>query len=192
MKGALATRTRPCAKPRRSRSHGRSQDRTAPPRLSRNPIAESTAFNIATRRPENNFFGWPHHKHVTLATLSGLPHAEQTFTCRMEGVLSWRLEAQRAIRPNVAVKTGGLHASGPEGSTTAGADAIVRRERGFLQRLLIAENRRFDARRGRGKPIIQPHFHAISCVPRLASRRFGRRGFSCACGRRRARGRNGG
>jgi hypothetical protein len=55
------------------------------PRLSRNPIPESTALNIATRRPENNFFGWPHHKHVTLATLSGLPHAEQTFTCRIEG-----------------------------------------------------------------------------------------------------------
>jgi hypothetical protein len=55
------------------------------PRLSRNPIPESTAFNIATRRPENNFFGWPHHKHVTLATLSGLPQAEQTFTCRIEG-----------------------------------------------------------------------------------------------------------
>jgi hypothetical protein len=53
--------------------------------MSRNPIPESTAFNIATRRPENNFFGCPHHKHVTLATLSGLPHAEQTFTCRIEG-----------------------------------------------------------------------------------------------------------
>jgi hypothetical protein len=55
------------------------------PRLTRNPMLESTAFNIATRRPENNFLGCPHHKHVTLATLSGLPHAEQTFTCRIEG-----------------------------------------------------------------------------------------------------------
>jgi len=82
--------------------------------LSRNPIPESTAFNIATRRPENNFFGCPHHKHVTLATLSGLPHAEQTFTCRIEGVLSWRLEVERAIGRNVAVKTGGLPALEPE------------------------------------------------------------------------------
>src|SRR6202021_780648 len=56
------------------------------PRLTRNPIPESTpAFNAAARRPENNFFGCPHHKHVTLATLCGLPHAEQTFTCRIEG-----------------------------------------------------------------------------------------------------------
>jgi hypothetical protein len=61
-------------------------DETVRPRLNRNPIPESTAFNIATRRPENNFFGCPHHKQVTLATLSGLPHAEQTFTCRIEVV----------------------------------------------------------------------------------------------------------
>jgi hypothetical protein len=55
------------------------------PRLTRNAIPESTALNIAARRPENNFFGCPHHKQVTLATLSGLPHAEQTFTCRIKG-----------------------------------------------------------------------------------------------------------
>jgi hypothetical protein len=61
-------------------------DETVRPRLNRNPMPESTAFNIATRRPENNFFGCPHHKQVTLATLSGLPHAEQTFTCRIEVV----------------------------------------------------------------------------------------------------------
>jgi len=107
--------------------------------LSRNPIPESTAFNIATRRPENNFFGCPHHKHVTLATLSGLPHAEQTFTCRIEGVLSWRLEVERAIGRNVAVKTGGLPALEPEGPPQRKPTRWVRRERGFLQRLLVAE-----------------------------------------------------
>ena len=46
---------------------------------------ESTAaFNVATRENENNFFGSPHHKHVALATVTGLPHTEQTFTCFME------------------------------------------------------------------------------------------------------------
>jgi hypothetical protein len=64
--------------------------------LDRNPTIESTpAFNVAIRRPENNFFRCPHHKHDTLATLSGLPHAEQTFTCRMEVFF---LEKCRAAR----------------------------------------------------------------------------------------------
>jgi hypothetical protein len=80
--GALATRSRPYA--RRSARVDQAQDETVRPRLARKPIPESTAFNIAARRPENNFFGCPHHKHVTLATLCGLPHAEQTFTCRIE------------------------------------------------------------------------------------------------------------
>ena len=39
-----------------------------------------TAFNGAKRRPENNLFGCPHHKHLTLATVVGLPQAEQTLT----------------------------------------------------------------------------------------------------------------
>ena len=61
------------------------QDRRAWPRFIRNPITESAAaFNAATRRPENSFFGCPHHKHDALATVTGLPHAEQTFTCRIE------------------------------------------------------------------------------------------------------------
>jgi hypothetical protein len=107
--------------------------------LNRNPIPESTALNIAARRPENNFFGFPHHKHVTLATLCGLPHAEQTFTCRMEGFFLWRLEVERAIGPNVAVKNGGLHPSEPEGPPQQEPTRWVRRERGFLQRLLVVE-----------------------------------------------------
>jgi hypothetical protein len=85
------------------------------PRLTRNPMLESTAFNIATKRPENNFFGCPHHKHVTLATLCGLPHAEQTFTCRIEGFFPGSSKLKRAIGPNVAVKAGGLNPSEPEG-----------------------------------------------------------------------------
>ena len=61
--------------------------RKARPRLARNPIMESNAaFNVATRWPENNLFGCPHHKHLTLATVVGLPQAEQTLACRMEGV----------------------------------------------------------------------------------------------------------
>jgi hypothetical protein len=84
-KRALATLTRPRAIRRRSARVDQVHDQTARPRLSRNPIPESTAFNIAARRPENNFFGCPHHKQVTLATLCGLPHAEQSFTCRIEG-----------------------------------------------------------------------------------------------------------
>jgi hypothetical protein len=62
-----------------------SQGRRVRPRLTRNPIIETTAaFNVATRGTENNFLGCPHHRHDTLATVVGLPHAEQTFTCRME------------------------------------------------------------------------------------------------------------
>ena len=61
--------------------------RKARPRLDSNPIMESNAaFNVATRRPENNLFGCPHHKHLTLATVVGLPQVEQTLACRMEGV----------------------------------------------------------------------------------------------------------
>jgi hypothetical protein len=62
-----------------------SYDRTAPLRLIRNPIMKShAAFNVATSRPESNVFGCPHHKHDALATLVGLPHAEQTFARRIE------------------------------------------------------------------------------------------------------------
>jgi hypothetical protein len=42
------------------------------------------AFNVATRPKDNNFFGCPHHRHVALATVAGLPHAEQTFARRIE------------------------------------------------------------------------------------------------------------
>lgn len=49
-------------------------------------MESNAAFNVATRRPENNLFGCPHHKHLTLATVVGLPQAEQTLACRMEGV----------------------------------------------------------------------------------------------------------
>ena len=75
---------------------------------------ESTAaFNVATRRNENNFFGSPHHKHDALATLVGLPHAEQTFARRIEvffpGSLTVKrgpgsLTVKRGIGGNVAVK----------------------------------------------------------------------------------------
>jgi hypothetical protein len=43
------------------------------------------AFTVATRRPENNVLGCPHHRHDVLATLAGLPHVEQSFACRIEG-----------------------------------------------------------------------------------------------------------
>jgi hypothetical protein len=60
-------------------------DRTAPLRLTRNPITKSHApFNVAMRLPENKVFGCPHHRHDALATLVGLPHAEQTFARRIE------------------------------------------------------------------------------------------------------------
>ena len=66
---------------------GAGYGRRTRPRVARNPIMEShAAFNVATRRPENSFFGCPHHKHLTLATVVGLPQAEQTLTCRMEVV----------------------------------------------------------------------------------------------------------
>ena len=62
----------------KSRSKGR-------PRRTRNPIITSNAaFNPANRGIENNFFDCPHHKHEVLATVVGLPQAEQTFTCRIE------------------------------------------------------------------------------------------------------------
>jgi hypothetical protein len=52
--------------------------------LARNPTIKSNAvFNVATRLPEN-VFGCPHHKHDALATLAGLPHAEQTFARRIK------------------------------------------------------------------------------------------------------------
>jgi hypothetical protein len=61
------------------------QSRGVRPRRTRNPIITSNAaFNVATRGNENNFFGCPHHKHEVLATVVGLPQAEQTFTCFME------------------------------------------------------------------------------------------------------------
>jgi hypothetical protein len=40
-------------------------------------------FRVVTRRKESSFFGCPHHKHDALATLVGLPHAEQTFARRI-------------------------------------------------------------------------------------------------------------
>ena len=73
-------------------------------------LESTTAFKVAARRPENNFFGCPHHKHVTLATLCGLPHAEQTFTCRIDGffpggseVNALSAEMLRYMRPNARV-----------------------------------------------------------------------------------------
>ncbi len=42
------------------------------------------AFSVVIRGKENNFLGSPHHKHDALATLVGLPHAEQTFARRIE------------------------------------------------------------------------------------------------------------
>ena len=84
------------------------QSRGVRPRRTRNPIITSTAaFNVATRGNENNFFGCPHHKHEVLATVVGLPHAEQTFTCLMESVLSWKVAAKRVIGGNVALNDGG-------------------------------------------------------------------------------------
>lgn len=47
-------------------------------------MKSNAAFNVATRRFENKPFGRPHHKHVALATVAGLPQAEQTFACRIE------------------------------------------------------------------------------------------------------------
>ena len=49
-------------------------------------MERNAAFNVATRRPEKSFFGCPHHKHLTLATVVGFPQAEQTLTCRMKVV----------------------------------------------------------------------------------------------------------
>jgi hypothetical protein len=55
------------------------------------------AFIAATRRPENNVFGCPHHKHEALATLVGLPHAEQTFARRIEVFFPGKPRSQNAI-----------------------------------------------------------------------------------------------
>jgi hypothetical protein len=66
---------------------------------------ESTAaFNVATRGNENNFFGCPHHKHEVLATVVGLPHAEQTFTCLMQVFFLGRVAVKRVLGGNVALK----------------------------------------------------------------------------------------
>jgi hypothetical protein len=76
------------------------------PRPMRNPIIESTAaFSATARRPENSFFGWPHHKHDALATVAGLPQAEQTFTRLMEVFFLGSLSTEPAIGGNVAVKS---------------------------------------------------------------------------------------
>jgi hypothetical protein len=62
-------------------------NRKARPRRVRNPITETNAaFNVGRRFPENSLFGCPHHKHLTLATVVGLPQAEQTLTFRIEGI----------------------------------------------------------------------------------------------------------
>jgi hypothetical protein len=82
--------------------------------LTRNPIIEITrAFSVAKRRPENHVFGCPHHKHDTLATVTGLPHAEQTFTCFMEVFFLGSLALERVIGGNVAVKYGIRHGPRP-------------------------------------------------------------------------------
>jgi hypothetical protein len=47
-------------------------------------MKSSAALTVARRRPENIIFGWPHHKHEALATVVGLPQAEQTFARRIE------------------------------------------------------------------------------------------------------------
>jgi hypothetical protein len=47
-------------------------------------MKSNAAFSLAASRPKNNVFGCPHHRHDALATVSGLPQAEQTFTCRIE------------------------------------------------------------------------------------------------------------
>jgi hypothetical protein len=74
-------------------------------RLTRNPnIKSATALSVARRGIENNVFGSPHHKHDALATVTGLPHAEQTFTCLMEVFFLGSLSVERVIGGNVAVK----------------------------------------------------------------------------------------
>lgn len=63
------------------------QDRRARRRFIRSPIRKSHAvFTVAARRPGNNAFGCPHHKHDALATVVGLPQAEQTFARRIDVV----------------------------------------------------------------------------------------------------------
>jgi hypothetical protein len=57
----------------------------------------NAAFSPATSRPENSFFGCPHHRHDTLATVVGLPQAEQTFTCRMEVVFLGKRHTLNAL-----------------------------------------------------------------------------------------------
>jgi hypothetical protein len=83
-----------------------SQGRRVRPRRTRNPIITSTAaFNVATRGNENNFFGCPHHKHEVLATVVGLPHAEQTFTCLMEVFFRGERRSRTRYRRKCCAKT---------------------------------------------------------------------------------------
>ena len=55
------------------------------------------AFNVAVTLTENSFLGSPHHKHDALATLVGLPHAEQTFARRIEVFFPGKPRSQNAI-----------------------------------------------------------------------------------------------
>jgi hypothetical protein len=47
-------------------------------------MKSKAAFSVAARPAENSFLGSPHHKHEVLATVVGLPHAEQTLARRIE------------------------------------------------------------------------------------------------------------
>lgn len=67
-------------------------------------MKRNAAFNVATMWPENNVFGCPHHKHDALATVAGLPQAEQTFTRRIEVFFPGKLAGQRGNRRNVPVR----------------------------------------------------------------------------------------
>jgi hypothetical protein len=97
-------------------------------------------------------------------------------------VLSWRREGERAIGPNVAVNIGGLHASEPERPPEQ-EPMRSKRDLALPSALAGRRNWRFDARRGRGKPIIPSYFHAISCVPVLTRKRFRRQSRLDARGR---------
>jgi hypothetical protein len=81
---------------------------TAPRRLTSSPTMKShAAFNVAMRLMENNFLGCPHHKHDALATVVGLPHAEQTFARRIEVFFRWETsQSERGTGRNVAEKSG--------------------------------------------------------------------------------------
>jgi hypothetical protein len=68
-------------------------------------MKSAAAFNVAKRRLENNVFGCPHHKQDRLATVVGLPQAEQTLTRRMEGIFRGNDHSQTRQRPKCSGKT---------------------------------------------------------------------------------------